>query len=53
MFKRFLIISCMFVSMSIKAQNADLRISQLLNESNWFELEYELKNTSPNSVSLL
>lgn len=43
MLKKLLLVSCLFVSINIQAQNADVRIGQLINESNWFELEHELK----------
>ena len=45
MLKKLLLASCLFVSINIQAQNADVRIGQLINESNWFELEHELKAT--------
>ncbi|WP_431441163.1 retropepsin-like aspartic protease [Bacteroides hominis] len=48
---KLLLVSCLFVSMNIQAQNADVRIGQLTNESNWFELEQELKETPANSIS--
>lgn len=51
MLKKLLLASCMFVSINIQAQNADVRIGQLINESNWFELEHELKTTPTNSIS--
>lgn len=51
MFKKLLLVSCLFVSINIQAQVADVRIGQLINESNWFELERELKDTPANSIS--
>ena len=51
MLKKLLLASCLFVSINIQAQNADVRIGQLINESNWFELEHELKATPANSIS--
>lgn len=51
MLKKLLLVSCLFVSINIQAQNADVRIGQLINESNWFELEHELKATPANSIS--
>ncbi|WP_336617487.1 retropepsin-like aspartic protease [Bacteroides acidifaciens] len=51
MLKKLLLASCLLVSINIQAQNADVRIGQLINESNWFELERELKETSANSIS--
>lgn len=44
-------IFCLLVSLSMQAQNADIRIGQLVNESNWFELEQALKETPAGSVS--
>ena len=41
MLKKLLLASCLFVSINIQAQNADVRIGQLINESNWFELEHK------------
>lgn len=51
MLKKICTIFCLFVSLSIQAQNVDVRIGQLINESNWFELEHELKATPANSIS--
>lgn len=51
MLKNLLLASCLFVSINIQAQNADVRIGQLINESNWFELEHELKATPADSIS--
>lgn len=51
MLKKLLIALCLLVSINIQAQNADVRIGQLINESNWFELEHELKTTPANSIS--
>lgn len=51
MFKKLLLASCLFVSINVQAQNADVRIGKLINESNWFELEHELKTTPANSMS--
>ena len=51
MFKKLLIASCLFVSINVQAQNTDVRIGKLINESNWFELEHELKTTPANSMS--
>lgn len=51
MLKKLLLVSCLFVSINIQAQNADVRIGQLINESNWFELEQELKTTPDSSIS--
>lgn len=46
-----LLASCLIVSINIQAQNADVRIGQLINESNWFELEHELKTAPADSIS--
>lgn len=51
MLRKLLLASCMFVSINIHAQNADVRVGQFINESNWFELEYELKATPADSIS--
>lgn len=51
MLKKLLFASCMFVSINIHAQNADVRVGQFINESNWFELEHELKATPADSIS--
>ena len=51
MFKKICTIFCLLVSLSMQAQNADIRIGQLVNESNWFELEQALKETPAGSVS--
>lgn len=51
MFKKICTIFCLLVSLSIQAQNADVRVGQLINESNWFELEQALKTTSSDSIS--
>lgn len=51
MLKKILLVLCLFVSMNIHAQNADVRIGQLVNESNWFELEQALKETPADSIS--
>lgn len=39
MLKKLCTIFCLLISLSIQAQNADVRVGQLINESNWFELE--------------
>lgn len=51
MLKKLLLASCFFVSINIQAQNADVRVGQLINESNWFELEQALKTTPADSIS--
>ena len=51
MLRKLLLASCMFVSINIHAQNADVRVGQFINESNWFELEHELKTTPTDSIS--
>lgn len=51
MLKKLLLASCLFVSINIQAQNADVRVGQLINESNWFELEQALKTTPADSIS--
>lgn len=51
MLKKLLLASCLIVSINIQAQNADVRIGQLINESNWFELEHELKTAPADSIS--
>ena len=51
MLRKLLLASCMFVSINIHAQNADVRVGQFINESNWFELEHELKATPTDSIS--
>lgn len=51
MLKRLLLIACLTVSVSMQARNADGRIGLLINESNWFGLEQELKNTPADSLS--
>lgn len=51
MFKKICTIFCLLVSLSIQAQNADVRVGQLVNESNWFELEQALKTTPADSIS--
>lgn len=51
MLKKLLLASCLFVSISIQAQNANVRVGQLINESNWFELEQTLKTTPADSIS--
>lgn len=51
MLKKLLLASCLFVSINIQAQNADVRVGQLINESNWFELEQTLKTTPADSIS--
>lgn len=42
---------CMFTTLTVQAQSADERIGILMNESRWFELERELKNTPADSVN--
>ena len=39
MFKKNCTIFCLLISLSIQSQNVDVRVGQLINESNWFELE--------------
>lgn len=51
MLKKLCTIFCLLVSLSIQAQNADVRVGQLINESNWFELEQTLKTTPADSIS--
>ncbi|MDR3796153.1 retropepsin-like aspartic protease [Phocaeicola sp.] len=51
MFKKICTIFCLLVSLSIQAQTADVRVGQLVNESNWFELEQALKTTPTDSIS--
>lgn len=51
MLRQLLAISCLLFAMNIQAQNADIRIGQLINESNWFELKQELENISGDSIS--
>lgn len=51
MLKKLLLASCLFVSINIQAQNVDVRVGQLINESNWFELEQALKTTPADSIS--
>lgn len=51
MFKKICTIFCLLVSLSMQAQNADVRVGQLINESNWFELEQALKTTPADSIS--
>lgn len=51
MFKKICTIFCLLVSLGIQAQNADVRVGQLINESNWFELEQALKTTPADSIS--
>lgn len=51
MFKNICTIFCLLISLSIQAQNADVRIGQLINESNWFGLEQALKTTPADSIS--
>ena len=53
MLKKLCTISCLLVFLSIQAQNADVRVGQLINESNWFELEQTLKTTPADSISPL
>lgn len=51
MLKKLLLASYLFVSINIQAQTADVRVGQLVNESNWFGLEQTLKTTPANSIS--
>lgn len=51
MFKKICTIFCLLVSLSIQAQNVDVRVGQLVNESNWFGLEQTLKTTPADSIS--
>ena len=51
MLKKLCTIFCLLVFLSIQAQNADVRVGQLINESNWFELEQTLKTTPADSIS--
>lgn len=51
MFKKICTIFCLLVSLGIQAQNADVRVGQLINESNWFGLEQTLKTTLADSIS--
>lgn len=51
MLKKLCTIFCLLVSLSIQAQNADVRVGQLINGSNWFELEQTLKTTPADSIS--
>ena len=44
--KLLIILSCLCISVSIQAQNADERVSKMMNEARWFDLEQEL-NTAP------
>lgn len=48
---KLLLVLCLFVSINTHAQNADVRVGQLINESNWFELEQALKTTPGDSIS--
>lgn len=51
MFKKICTIFCLLISLGIQAQNVDVRVGQLINESNWFELEQTLKTTPADSIS--
>jgi len=51
MMKKILVLSCLFASLNVQAQHADARISQLMNESRWFDLAQELKTTPADSVT--
>lgn len=51
MLKKIIIVSCLFVSINLQAQNADDLIGRLINENSWFELEQELKDIPSDSVS--
>lgn len=51
MFKKLFIISCLFISTNTQAQSTDERISSLISQSNWFELEHELKSNPSNSLT--
>ena len=50
MMRKILVLSCLFASLNVQAQHADARISQLMNESRWFDLAQELKTTPADSV---
>lgn len=50
-FRKICTIFCLLVSLSIQAQTADVRVGQLVNESNWFGLEQALKTTPADSIS--
>lgn len=49
--RKILVLSCLFASLNVQAQHADARISQLMNESRWFDLAQELKTTPADSVT--
>ena len=51
MMRKILVLSCLFASLNVQAQHADARISQLMNESRWFDLAQELKTTPADSVT--
>lgn len=49
--RKIFVLSCLFASLNVQAQHADARISQLMNESRWFDLAQELKTTPADSVT--
>lgn len=51
MMRKILVLSCLFASLNVQAQHADARISQLMNESRWFDLAQELNTTPADSVT--
>lgn len=51
MMRKIFVLSCLFASLNVQAQHADARISQLMNESRWFDLAQELKTTPADSVT--
>lgn len=52
-YKLLNILSCLFIAVSIQAQNADERVSKMMNEARWFDLKKELKTIPSDSVTPL
>lgn len=53
MFKRYLLLIVLLVSLTTQAQNAEARFGKLMSESRWFDLARELKVTPTDSVTPL
>ena len=51
--KKLFLALCLAATQAAIAQNADIRIGTLINESNWFELKRTIETTPRDSVSPL
>lgn len=51
--RHLILLLCMLLSLAGTAQNADMRISQHMNNGDWFALQREMRSTPSDSVSPL